>query len=292
MLRTSVLVAPSSFSLYNMRKPSKKLSADFHFLNISSLLFGVDMMFKSKVKLKIAANYFFIFCNIGLVVLANAIDLTYEYRNLCIQKSVPIAISKLIQFLGVWTSTSIYFQVLTHKRTIMFTKKGLQAADLLFSKLNVRFSYKKFNVVIKLSLLVTFFLNLVVFATLCIHYGVVNVDEIGLRFVINFHPIILIYLITLLDVYLCWLVRIKLRALSMLLSDLCEFKEIVENKSKWKVNLVQENPKIFFTDLIKISEIYEILYETIGELNSAFGLSCLSSIGKNKRIFRKCNKWK
>lgn len=242
-------------------------------------------MFKSKVKLKILTNYFFFVCNICVIILASTVDLSYSsYPILCIQKSVPVAISKLIQILGLITSTSIYFQVLLHKRTILSIEKLLRHADLLFSKLNVRFSYQKFNILIKVSLVLTFTLNFVVFAILCIHYGVVNADEIGLRLVTNIHPIILIYLITLLDVYLCWLVRIKLRALSLLLSELCEFQDTVEDKSNWKVNLVQENPKIFFTDLIKISEIYEILYEIIGELNSAFGLSCLSSIGNIKDL--------
>lgn len=269
-----------------MTNKSKNLTAEFNFLNYFSQLFGVDMMFKSKVKLKIFINYFIFVCNICVLILANSFDFSYStHQLLCIQKSVPIAISKLIQILGLMTSISIYFQVLFHKRTILSIEKRLAAADLLLSKLNVRFSYQKFNILIKLSLVATIIFNLVVFAVLCIHYDVVNVDEIALRFVTNFYPLILVYLITLLDVYLCWLVRIKLRALSLLLSELCEFKDSAHEKSEkfnWKVNLVQENPKIFFTDLIKISEIYEILYETIGELNSAFGLSCLTSIGKLK----------
>lgn len=266
-----------------MKKPSRNIATDFYFLNFFSQLFGVDMMFKSKVKLKILINYFFILCNICFVIVANAVDLSDSvYPLFCVQKSVPIAISKLVQILGLITSATVYFQVLFRSKTILLAEKRLQSADLLFSKLNVQFSYQKFNIVIKISLFVTFTLNFIVFSILCIHYDVVNVVEIGVRFVTNFHPIILIYLTTVLDVYICWLVRIKLRALSLLLSELCSFKDTVQDKSNWKVNLVQENPKIFFTDLIKISEIYEILYETIGDLNSAFGLSCLSSIGKKE----------
>lgn len=263
------------------KNKSKNLTAEFNFLNYFSQLFGVDMMFKSTIKLKTFINYFIFVCNICVLILANSFDFSYStHQLLCIQKSVPIAISKLIQILGLMTSISIYIQVLFHKNTILCIEKRLEAADLLFSKLNVRFSYQKYNILINITLVATIIFNLVVFAVLCIHYDVVNVEEIALRFVTNFHPLILVYLITLLDVYLCWLVRIKLRALTLLLSELCEFKDSVDEKSNWKVNLVQENPKIFFTDLIKISEIYEILYETIGELNSAFGLSCLTSIGK------------
>lgn len=242
-------------------------------------------MFKSKVKLKIVANYMLIASNVCLVIFATAIDLSYSsYQQLCVQKSVPIAISKLIQLLGLISSTSIYFQVFFRRRIILSIQKRVQHADSLFSKLNVRFSYQKFNILIKVSLVLSFTLNFIVFAVLCIHYDVVNVDEIGLRLATNFHPIILIYLTTLLDAYLCWSIRIKLRALSLLLSELCEFQDTGEDKSNWKVNLVQENPKIFFTDLIKISEIYEILYETVGDLNTAFGLSCLSSIGTVYRV--------
>lgn len=262
------------------KKNSKNLTAEFTFLNYFSLLFGVDMQFTSKVKLKILAKYSFFVANICFVILANAIDFNDSTLPLLsIQKSVPIAIAKLSQILGLMTSASIYLQVLFHKKTILSAEKLLRTADLLLSKLNVRFSYQKFNIVIKLSIVGTFMLNLLVFGILCIHYDVQNVDEIAVRFVTSFHPIILVYLTTLLDIYLCWLVRIKLCSLSLLLSELCEFENSVENRSNWKVKLVQENPKIFFTDLIKISEIYEILYETIGELNSAFGLSSLTSIG-------------
>ncbi len=244
-------------------------------------------MFKSKFKLKILINYFLFAANICFIICANVVDSSQStaYSMLCIQDSVPIAISKLIQILELIASASIYIQVLLHKKTVCRIEKHLQTVDLLFSKLNIRFSYQKYNIVIKLSLVITVILIMAVYTILCLHYGLVSAAEIILRFVTSFHPIILIYLMTLLDVYLCWLVRIKLCALSMLLSELCEFKHPDENISNWKVKFVQENPKMFFTDLIKISEIYEILYETIDKLNSAFGLFCLSSIGRHFGIY-------
>lgn len=269
----------------NMEKKSKDLVVNFNLLNNVSLLFGVNMMCNSNAKFKILRKYFFVLCNICLIVGANTINLSdSSHPSLCIQKPVPIAIIKLKQILAFITFVSIYFQVLFHRSTISSTVNLLRKSDLIFSNLNVRFAYKKFNLVIKLSVLATFFINLGVFAVLCVNYGIESFEEIILQFVLNIYPIILIYLMLLLDVYICWLVRIKLSALRLLLSELCEFKDTIGDKSNWKVNLIQENPKIFFTDLIKISEIYEILYEIVGELNSAFGLFCLSSIGKEMAL--------
>lgn len=262
-------------------KNKSKNKTDFTFLKNVSLFFGVDMMSNSKVKLKIVTKYFFILCNICLIIVANVYNLSYSSRpHWCIQKSVPIAISRLEQILGLLTTALIYFQVLYHKKTIMSIVYKLRSSDLILSNLNVQFSYRKFNLLIKVFLVIAFTLILFVFAVLSIHYGIQSSEEVLLKFFVKFHPVILMYLMAMLDAYLCWLVRIKLRALKLLLSELCEFKDTVGDKSNWKVNLIQENPKIFFTDLIKISEIYEILYDIVGNLNSAFGLSCLCSIGK------------
>ncbi|KAJ6634764.1 putative gustatory receptor 2a [Pseudolycoriella hygida] len=262
-----------------MRKnTSKKSGANFNFLNYFSLFFGVNMIFKSKVKLNTLMNYFFIACNICLVLLANSLDLYSPYSSLCMRKSVPLAIAELIQILGLIASASIYFQVLFRKKSVSSAVRRLRYSDTLFLKLNIRFSYNKLNVMMRLSVVFTIILNLVVFAILCYHYGLTNVDVIALRLITNFHPIVIVYLTTLLDTYLCWLVRIKLHALELLLSELSEFKDTYRAECNWKVKLVQENTKIFFTDLIKISEIYEVLYEIIGDLNAVFGLSCLSSI--------------
>lgn len=262
-----------------MAKAFKSHTPDFKLLNFFSQFFGVDMMFKSKLIWKILTNYCLFACNICLIIFALVMDALYIYPSLCIQDSVAIAVDELALILGLLTSTSVYLQVLFHKKTVRRIGKRLQTVDSLFTKLNIRFSYHKFNIVINLSLFVILTLNLAAFVVLCVHYNLGSFVEIVLRFVTNFHPIFLVYLITLLDVYLCWLVRIKLCALSLLLSELCEFKDQVGNKSNWKVKLVQEKPKIFFTDLIKISEIYEILYETTGDLNSAFGWFSLTSIG-------------
>lgn len=238
------------------------------------------MMFRPKLTLRTFSNYFLFVCNVCLIVLGFVIDALYPtIPLLCVRTPVSIAINELIQILGLLTSASVYLQVLFHKKTVACIGNRLKTADLLFSKLNIRFSYDKFNIVIKLSLVIICVFNLAVFAAFCVNYDLRKVVEIGLRFVTNFHPIFLVYLITLLNVYLCWLVRIKLCALSLILSELCEFKTIDDNKSAWKVKLVQEKPKMFFADLIKISEIFEILYETIGDLNSAFGWFSLTSIG-------------
>lgn len=248
------------------------------------------MMCSSNVKLKIVAKYFFVLFNICLIIVANVLNFSYSSRpHWCIQKSVPIAISRLEQILGLLTTASIYLQVLYHKKTISSIDHSLRNSDLILSNLNVKFSYNKFNLLIKLSLVIIFILNFAVFAVLCIHYGIQSFEEVLLKFFVKYHSVILIYLMVMLVTYLCWLVRIRLRALKLLLSELCEFKDTVGDKSNWKVNLIQENPKIFFTDLIKISEIYEILYEIVGNLNSAFGLFCLCSIGKEMHLTIQCN---
>lgn len=198
------------------------------------------------------------------------------------QNAVSVSVHSMQQIIGLFVILFIYYQVIRYKTKIDKVFQILENIDGEFHQLNIKFNYKKFSrkILIESIFVILFIYGL--FALLVRHYCVTDTGLIVFEYFLNIHPILLINLVLLTFINFCWVIRSKLKTMRRLLTDFSRIDDNAraETDQLWKVKFIQETPKIFIREIRIIANVFEMLFKTVNILNSVFGLSNLSTMGK------------
>lgn len=264
------------------------IKVHFHPLNVICILHGISLL-----------NYFYrskihrIICNVYSGILAIVCLIVSLYRLLYVaprfsqSNAVAHSVLGIQQILNTIVILMIYYQVFSYKFDIRNVFQLISAIDREFLKLNIRFAYKSFGrkILFEVVFIVCFIYGSFVFFS--VYYEVDDGNSLLLELFSFVIPILLVNLTLLTFVNFGWCINVKFKKLKLFLVDLCAIDSIVANDEIWKVKLIRETPRVFFVELKKIAEIYELLYEAVNRLNYVFGLSNLSSMGKLVGVLKK-----
>lgn len=197
----------------------------------------------------------------------------------CQLNAVGQSVIGIQQILGILVIIAIYYKFLFGKKSFIKILFLISNIDNRFQSMNIHFSYKRFIVRILFEVVLVCGFMFSSYLFFIFHYKIVEIYSILLEIFVSISPFLVINLNLLMFINMAWCVQEKFINLKMFLIDICAIDAFIEKNKIWKVKLIHETPHGLYNQLKNIAQIYELLYETVNQLNNIFGLPNLASMG-------------
>lgn len=269
-------------------EPEKSLQNDLIYqclrpIHIMSCVFGVSYFnakksFVLKVLKAIYTLAFFVLFTGSFIHRISSVQ-----PQFCQPEAVAHSVIGIQQIFAIIVIQTIYYQVIFYKDQFIELLKLISLTENEFLLLNLCFSNKRFvtkNLFEVIFLTVFIYVSFMIFI---IYYKVQNIGFISLELFTSINPMLVIILNLMVFANLAWFIRNRFEILKHFLMDVCAIDSLVANDSNemWKVKLKRKTPHGLHREFKKISQIYEMIFDMVNNLNDIFGFSNLASMGNS-----------